>query len=586
MSGSFAAFRYLLARSAVNRVHVQLRRLKTPRYVLAMLAGAFYFWSIFGRSGAMTGRAPGAPSLGDPAVFAMAFEAMLVISVLLTWVLGGSEPAIGFTAADVQLLFPAPVTRAALVRFKLAQAQFPILFSTLFWVALSARSSPIPAVCRAPAMWLLLATIYLHRVGASFVRVSWAQQGRSALRRHIVPLAIVAAMMAATVWGIWHAFTAISSAAGSGGMSAALEAVRASTPIRIVLWPFHALVAPVFASTLTAWAAGMGMSLLVFAVCYAWVMRAAVGFEEAAMQRAERLAAQRARGRTRGATAAIRAGRPWFPLALRGQPWVAIVWKNAIAFQRIASPVRVFAILGVGLLVIAGFSFSAAHVAAMVATYVFIISLSALLWLVLFGAAAVRVDLQQDMLQLPLLRTFPLGGATIVAAEIGATIALISAMQLVFVVAAGASGFYLLAANDAPAAFSAAKLLPVAAAAVLVIPSLTALRVAVANAWAVLLPGWVRLGPERQAGIEALGQNIVTTAGSLLVLLVLLIVPGALALAVKVALPGSLRDAGWTLLPPAMALAAGVAVELSLIVRWLGAVLSRTDPSAVEAAIA
>ena len=45
--GLFSASAFLVGAGAKNRVVRQVRRLRQPRYLVATLAGLFYFWSVF-----------------------------------------------------------------------------------------------------------------------------------------------------------------------------------------------------------------------------------------------------------------------------------------------------------------------------------------------------------------------------------------------------------------------------------------------------------------------------------------------------------------------------------------------------------
>jgi hypothetical protein len=108
----------------------------------------------------------------------------------------------------------------------------------------------------------------------------------------------------------------------------------------------------------------------------------------------------------------------------------------------------------------------------------------------------------------------------------------------------------------------------------------------------VLFPAWVQLGPTRSAGIEAIGANMLTVFGSMLAHFLLLVLPGLLGAASYYALvvvfsPGAeLRATSWPGVPAAIAFSACAFAELWLIVHWLGGVLTRTDPAAVDAALA
>ena len=52
------------------------------------------------------------------------------------------------------------------------------------------------------------------------------------------------------------------------------------------------------------------------------------------------------------------------------------------------------------------------------------------------------------------------------------------------------------------------------------------------NGAALLLPAWVRLGPDRPIGVEALGHNMLVMSGFLVILAILLAAPTASAGAV------------------------------------------------------
>ncbi len=574
MSDSVEALRFLLARSLANRVRVEVRRARSPRYAIAIVIGALWLWTVLG-----SGARGGAPApAGD--VVQYVYEVLIALTTAWLWVFGAPEPAMTFSRAEVQMLFPAPITRRALINYKLAQSQIAILLSVLIWKVLLVRSVAGMPFRHALALWVLFTTLYLHRVGASFVRVSAAQHGRAGLRRNWLPLTIAAAAIGATAWTVYEAIPTLTAALTTGAIGSALRALRETPVLRVVFWPFHALVAPVFARTGAEWSGSIGWALLLLAASYAWVARTGVAFEEAAMQRSERMAAQRAARRTRG-NVALRASRIWPPLPPKGRPAAAIAWKVVVAFQRFVPLTRAALLtllfVGVILLSMPGVRFGVQLMGTGM--------LVAAGLLALMGPLFTRTDLQQDMLMLSLLRTYPLSGRTIVAAEIAGTVAVLSAAQLALVVA----GFALLAPwamqwvrDVAPSRVVSAA--PIVLSLLLITPAVTALRVAVANAWAVLLPGWVHLGPGRSGGIESLGQNLLSVMGSMVAHLLLLVLPVLAGAIVLWALRGIVGPAAS--IPAAIVAAAAAGAELWFIVGWLGAVLARTDPAVVEAATA
>ena len=146
------ALRYLLVHSAKNRLRGQLARLRRPRYVLAIVAGGAYFGTLLFNS-----RMP-SPLSGSTssALGQLIYTAVIFVTIAGGWILGSDRPALVFSEAEVQLLFPAPVSRAALVRYKVAQAQLVVLFSVLIWVVLLRRGgTTLPFWMRAISLFSL-----------------------------------------------------------------------------------------------------------------------------------------------------------------------------------------------------------------------------------------------------------------------------------------------------------------------------------------------------------------------------------------------------------------------------------------------
>ena len=112
--------------------------------------------------------------------------------------------------------------------------------------------------------------------------------------------------------------------------------------------------------------------------------------------------------------------------------------------------------------------------------------------------------------------------------------------------------------------------------ALLVAPAVNSANLLVQNAAALLFPEWVRLGLARPGGVEAMGQAIVTTFGSMLVLAFLLLVPAVLGLIFGLIL---LAHVGYWGLVPGAAIGAGlVFAEVWVITRWLGSAFERQEP--------
>jgi hypothetical protein len=559
---------WLTAHDLRNRWVKRLQRLREPRYALAMIAGLVYFWVVFFR--------PGRPA---PLAGATQGSAQLLYTVAIAcivasfWLFGEGKAPLNFSQAEVQLLFPAPITRRDLVLLKLLQAQIVIALSTVMWLVLLGGSARAMWL-RGLSLWVLFATLHLHRVGASLVRASAEQHGAAGIRRHPGALVVVVAVTLLVGWSIASALPGLRAAAADGELLQALGALPRSQAIGIVLFPFRVVLAPSFVQAPGEWLRAMAPALLILLAHVPWVLRTDAAFEEAAAD----AAAARARQHTSARSRAVRVRTPKagsvstrLPLAPLGNPAHAIIWKNTIALVRTISPssVLVFAVLAVAVLAV-GYGIASDPRDVAEVSGLALLALVALL--AIMGPRWIRSDLRLDMQQLELLRSFPLRGAALVRAEIASSVTTITVLQLVPL---------LLAAITIPlgewsgdtSSGRAALLLAV----VIALPAVNALGALIQNATALLFPSWVRMGLTRPGGVELMGQGIIVTLASLLGLLVLLIVPvlagGAIAM-IAMASTGF-----WGIVPGVFLGSTVVLAELWGITAWLGRVYERTEPA-------
>ena len=118
-----------------NRVRKQLERLRQPRYLVGLLVGGAYLYAVLLRRLSFSGTPSALPA--DARMFAeLPLAGMLMISLAAAWALGQDRPALSFSETEVQQLFPAPVSRRALLHYKLARGLFgaavAAFFTTLF----------------------------------------------------------------------------------------------------------------------------------------------------------------------------------------------------------------------------------------------------------------------------------------------------------------------------------------------------------------------------------------------------------------------------------------------------------------------
>lgn len=554
--GAAGALVYLTGATLRNRIAGALRRLRSPRYAAAIVLGVLYLWF------ALLRPSHGAGEIAD-ALLGERTELLVTVGVLLYVIFGwfgsGERRALAFTEAEVHFLFPAPLPRRALVGYKIFRSQLLIAFNALIWVFVLRRGGGegLPALLRYLAVWIVLSNVALQRLGGALVRVSWQEHGRAGARAQALPLVILGGILAALAYVLVHAAPALATARAAGPVAVinALTSAFTTTAATVALYPFHIAVAPVFTHDAAGWARAMGPALALALVQVWWVLRTEAAFEEAALEasleRARRIEASRSRGGARGSR--VKAGRRAPALAPTGRPAVAIVWKNLVCLLRTGQLSSLVSLLVMAAAVTAVVSSTGPSVDA-AAVAVFALIMIALLFVL--GTRIVRIDLRQDMLHVEALKALPLTGRALVAAEIASSTLPIAALQIVLVVVAYAA---LWLVPDAPGSPALRAWLLVAAPVVLL--ALDAATLAIQNAAALLFPSWVRLGTHRASGIETLGQGILTTAGSLLVLLLALIPPAIVAGGIVM----------WTGdQPPALALAAVAGSGVLLWEVWWG----------------
>ncbi len=556
---------YLAGRSARNRLVRQLRRLRTPRYALALLLGIGYLWAV-----AVYQRPTSRPPPAEPESVQLIAAIGVTLIPLWTWIFGADRRSLGFTRAEVTWLFPAPLLRSQLIQYKLVRGQAFILFNVLLWTFFLSRgwASGEPWR-RAGALWILLTTLSLHRLGVALLRGSLVEHGRAALRARIATLAVVALVFTALLVDASRSLPALGAAWGRGfePFTAALREVASQPVASGVLFPARLLIRPLMVGGWPEWFRAIGPALAILLLHYAWVIRSDAAFEESAAAAA--LVRQRdgRRGRTPRVTA-----RPIPQLNPGGWPAAALLWKNLALVVR-TGPARGVALgFSAAVLAILGLAASGSAPGLLEAGGWFAATWAALLFVL--GPQWVRNDLRADLPRLALLRSYPLRGRTVVAVEAAGSAVVMTVYQLCLVTVAYIAFRGADAVDPSPELRNA--ILPGAFA---FLPGINFLSMLIQNGAALIFPAWMHLGAGRPIGIEALGHNMLVMIGFTAVLAVLLVVPvggGALLFL------GLERTLGWWAMVPAGIFGlAAAGLEARLLVSRLGRVFERTDPGAV-----
>jgi hypothetical protein len=564
-------FGYLAWCSARNRLARQLRQLRNPRYALALVLGGGYLaWVLLGQ------RRDAAPLPIAPDRLELAGALLVLGAVLWGGVFGLERRVLAFSPAEVTFLFPAPIRRRDLIQFKLLRSQLLVLFNSVLWTILLTTGHGASPWRRMFAIWVLLSTLTLHRLGASFVRTTLAEHGVSGARHRILSLTLLGVVAIGLTWSVADALPDVAIAARDGlgdAIGALADASRRPLAAAILL-PFRMLVRPLVASTASAWLAAIGPALVLLALHFVWVIRSDAAFEEAAAEASLRRAAALAGG---GATPArrrhTRVPSPIFPLRATGRPAAAITWKNTVALlrtRRTSTTIVALAVFAVGVAV------TSAYVATGLDEVVGVIAGMWAALLVVVGPQWVRYDLRNDLRKLDLLRTYPIPGRALVAAEVAASAFALTVLQLALLAVAwvaflGPAGRDLVLFGS-PVGLEART--AILAAAALALPGVNFVGLLIHNGAALLFPAWVHLGTGRPGGVEALGQNLLTVIAFVILLAGALLVPGAIAAGVLAACRGL---GVWAAAPAAATLTLGAAAESAAALRWLGRVFERTD---------
>lgn len=584
----FRTFVYLQAMTVFNLMRQRLRRLRQPRYLIGAIAGLAYLymaffshrWDHYVRNDASAAKR----WTTDPALHGLLVDgtgAVLLLVALLAWLLPTGRAALRFTEAEIAFLFPAPLTRRTLIHFRLLRAQLGILFTALLmsFIARNASGGAHPLL-HAAGWWLMLSTLRLHFLVASFGREWLLDLGVHVWLRRALAAAVAITLFGGSIWWISQQDSPpdIASFSDLPRLQGYLAGVLATPPLSWALTPFAWLAAPMFATDASTFLRALPLAVGLLIAHYLWVLRFDTAFEEASLEAAQRRAAYVAglrSGRRIGWRHAPQKARSApFALAPTGFAPLAFLWKGLIALGRFYRLRNWVIACGVS---IAGLRWLAAN-PDMQPTLTLIggaaLSLSA--WLFVLGPMFAQQGLRRMFQHLDVLKASPLPGRQIVLGELMTPVVAITAVQWLLLLICGLS--FWPSAQGGP--FGRVDLVVTLISAAALSPLLCGLMLCVPFTGMLLFPAWL-VGPpgESRGGIEMIGQRLIFLAGYVLVLLLALL-PAALSSALAFFATQWLDGSSAI----ALALAAMVAVALLtteglLVVAWLGRRVDRLDLS-------
>lgn len=544
-------------------------RLRSPRYAIALLLGLGYLsLVVYGQ------RQNGGGAVSAPA-FTAGGSILVMFLVLKWWAFGADRTALAFTPAEIQFFFPAPVSRPALLRYKMLRAQPFLLVNVLVWTVLLRRRGDGPALgaaLYATSLWIFFGILFLHRLGVALTRDSATSHGVAGLRKSWPAVMLVVAM-AVGLWTTLHLLPPGSWAGQPGAPLGGIRRVLETAPLRYLAWPFRLPLAPLEAVSTLEWIGDAAAALGILLLHLIWVVRADRAFEEAALEasirRAERIERWRRQGA--GASMAPRRARHWARLSPSGHPALAIVWKNVTRLIRTLSPaflgvIVVISVAVIGLAIIEGQEDP---------TLLRVMGTLALSWaavLSVLGPQWVRIDLRSELDHLATLRTWPLSGMVVMAGQVLSSALVLTGLQLLLG-AAALIGLW----GDATTYLSAAQVAALLLPSGFVLAALNVVALGIQNGAALLYPAWVRT-EIRPGGVEQVGQHVLTAGMSFLLLAIAALGPSLAGSATAYLLWSRLGP--WALVPGMCLAGAALTLESFLLLDWLGDRFERLDPSA------
>ncbi|HYC90058.1 MAG TPA: putative ABC exporter domain-containing protein [Thermoanaerobaculia bacterium] len=547
------AFVFLTVRSFRNRIVSRLKRLRNVRYLVSFLAGLAYFW-FFAFRHMFDGRAT-VRNMGLPASeLFVDLVAVLVLSMMvLAWALPKQSAGLTFSEAEIQFLFPAPLTRRQLLLYKILRAQPQVLISAAVMSVVIFRGAKFIGV------WACFVALSIY---FTFVAL-----GRARLKLLGIGFLVRLPVIGAAAAGLWVLLWRTVDVAAFRGMGATLR------PGRVPDLPalFHGPVADavlfvprffsqaVLPASVAQLLASCGIVLAAALLFFELAARTNIAVEEASIQASEKWAARRARLNEQHIGKHVTFPRipPPFRIPARARPEVAIYWKNVTAGLRISSPWLL--IMAICALYFLGQSYSSSEPAVRMTLAMLSLTLAATF--PFLGSTVFTQDMRLDLPRMELLKSYPISGERLVAAEIAGPLTFVAAVELMLLSTAA----IILQGADLPRRVQFLASAEFVVIALLLAVPVCAAQILIRNAVPILLPGWALRAPDEQRGFIVMGQRLVMMAGNLVVLLFVLlpaaciVVPGLLV--AKFWFGGSM---------PVVALTTVLAAGLLFFEVWLG----------------
>jgi len=513
-------FWFITIRSFKNRMLSRLKRLRQPRYLVGFMAGLAYIWFVGLRRVFMMGqlrhgtfgvRIPVSPFMTD------CIALIALVPILFVWALPDETGGLVFSEAEIQFLFPAPLSRRQLLLYKVLRQQPQILISAAMMSLFGF------GVSHFVGLWLAFVTLSIYFTAAGLGRARLKLAGIGFLVRLVVVLAALVGLIALVVHAYeplrsgWHP-RGYADTVGAGPTAENMNRLDGplKTPLfRVLLFVPRFLAGAMLPTSLTVFAVSCAGLIVIAFVLLQLASRLNISFEEAALRAAQKKQGyvERVRGFRSGGRVMFGRIPPPFRLPAHPSPELAILWKNLIATLRI-SIVWMVAIAGVFAVLVGETLFVPAIRSSTTSMVLFICCLFPLI-----ASGILTQDMRLDLQRIEILKSYPIAGERLIAAEIAAPLTVMSIVE--FLLLAGT--VLVLQLPNASATLQRIAKPEFAVIALLFAIPICAMQLLIRNAAAVLFPGWSMRSQDDPKGFVIMGQRLIFLASNLFVLGIALI---------------------------------------------------------------
>lgn len=571
-----SALVFLLTRSFLNGWLVRLRRLREPKYLIALALGVVWFLATFGVLffGPRTGRPTGI----DPATASLNLAVAATFLLLaIGWLKAESRGGLALNETEATWLFSSPLSRNALFTHHFLKPQSLILTPCLMAGLVLGRWMAIPFLIGFCGVWLLWNFVLLHNFAVAMLFRKL--ESKPLVFRSLKVIAVVLILCMAGLMGqaLYEQNAEESPHLGTAFWSCP-SAIRAEA----MLHPAQFILAPIFSTDAVSFFKAAAPLMGIMAIFWWWIIASNVAWEDItfdqAKRREERLAAVRRGEGWRSKPKVRRAATEIAALQPTGSPTAAYIWiwgiktggRKAI-INRLLTLIFVLAVLVIALMQIDHNLFAQKHVDIVTAVAVGYIGL--IIPVLLAMPTKVTQQLRADLEHLDILLTMPttprqmLGGMLLgpLVCIVVYCLILLSALALIF-----------LLRPSYPLVCTPSVVLASWVGACLVISALVPTLCFAHALLAILFPAWQpKLG---RAGLDNMGVGLIAT------IMIFAIVLATIGVA------GGICGLGYYLLKNTMSLPSGIllgsivstiviAVEGWIAFLWMCRAFKRYDAS-------